>query len=369
MQSMHKNTLALALIFIEFCFILLEVLMIPIASNGQPLGPPKHLVMNRAAAKTYALQRLNTNAATSVMLKPSRERILMAAQSKFISGHTHLISLLGKPIRHSASPVTHSVSFEKMGVDAVYLAFEVTPENLPDALAAMRSMDGWDGSNVTMPNKQAVIPYLDGLSDAASLIGAVNVIEKTEDNKLIGHNTDGAGFMTNLRKQGVKPEGATFTLLGPGGAGSAITVQAALDGVATIHVFAREHGPSYLHMQSMLDSVKEKTSCNLILHAFEDKEAMAKAIAESDVLINATNVGMGADCTDTPISADLIKEGMVVADAIYFPLHTQLLQDAAAKQCQIVTGIGMMNEQAAVGEQIWYGIDMPIDEVTAELNN
>lgn len=293
----------------------------------------------------------------------------MTAQSKFISGHTHLISLLGKPIRHSASPVTHSISFEKTGVDAVYLAFEVTPDDLPDTLAAMRRMGGWDGSNVTMPNKQAIIPHLDGLSDAARLIGAVNVIQKTEDNKLIGHNTDGAGFMTNLRKHGIDPQGKTVTLLGPGGAGSAITVQAALDGVDTIHVFARENGPSYKHMQALLDPIKDQTACTIILHAFEDKEALAQAINESDILINATNVGMGADCTDTPVPAAFIKQGMVVADAIYFPLHTQLLQDAEAKQCHIVTGIGMMNEQAAIGEKIWYGIDMPIDEVTAELNS
>ena len=91
----------------------------------------------------------------------------MAAQSKFISGHTHLISLIGNPIRHSKSPVTHSVSFEKLGVDTVYLAFNIGPEDLPDVLNAMRRMDGWDGSNVTMPCKQAIIPYLDGLSDAA----------------------------------------------------------------------------------------------------------------------------------------------------------------------------------------------------------
>ena len=131
----------------------------------------------------------------------------MAAQSKFISGHTHLISLIGNPIRHSKSPVTHSVSFEKLGIDAVYLAFNITPEDLPDVLAAMRRMDGWDGSNVTMPCKQAIIPYLDGLGDAAELMGAVNVIEKTEDGKLIGHNTDGAGFWVNMQKHGVDPKG------------------------------------------------------------------------------------------------------------------------------------------------------------------
>ena len=292
----------------------------------------------------------------------------MAAQSKFISGHTHLISLIGNPIRHSKSPVTHSVSFEKLGIDAVYLAFNITPEDLPDVLAAMRRMDGWDGSNVTMPCKQAIIPYLDGLSDAAELMGAVNVIEKTKDGKLIGHNTDGAGFWENLKKHGVDAEGKTVTVTGPGGAGSAIWVQGALNGAAKIHIFARENGPSYNHTLELLDAVIAKTGCDVQLHPFEDQEAMKAAVAESDILANATNVGMGADNTETPVPAEFIKEGMVVGDAIYFPLMTQLLQDAEAKGCQVVTGIGMMNEQAAVGEKIWYGVDMPIDEVTAELN-
>lgn len=293
----------------------------------------------------------------------------MAAQSKFISGHTLLVSLIGRPIRHSASPVTHSVSFEKSGVDAVYLAFEVGNEDLADVTNAMRRMDGWVGSNVTMPNKQAIIPHLDGLSDAARLMGAVNVIEKTDDNKLIGHNSDGAGFMQNLRKHGFEAEGKVMTLVGPGGAGSAILVQAALDGIKTLHVFARENGPSFNHAKDIIPGVAEQTGCNIVLHPFEDAEAMKAAIGESDVLVNATNVGMGEEAIDTPVPADFIKEGMVVADCIYHPLHTRLLLDAAEKNCQVVTGIGMMNEQAAIGEKIWFGIDMPIDEVVAEINS
>lgn len=293
----------------------------------------------------------------------------MAAQSKFISGHTKLVSLLGKPIRHSASPITHSISFELSGVNAVYLAFEVENDGLADVTAAMRKMDGWVGSNVTMPNKQAIIPHLDGLSDAARLMGAVNVIEKTEDCKLIGHNTDGAGFMENLRKHGFDPQGKTMTLTGPGGAGSAILVQAALDGIATLHVFARENGPSYNHSKEIIPGVAEQTGCNIILHPFEDKEAMKAAIAESDVLANATNVGMGEDdCTDTPVPAEFLRKDLVVADCIYHPFKTQLLQDAEAAGAQTVGGIGMMNEQAALGEKIWFGIDMPIDQVTAEIN-
>lgn len=291
----------------------------------------------------------------------------MAAQSKFISGHTHLISLLGNPIRHSKSPVTHCVSFELKNVDAVYLAFNVQPENLPEILDAMRAMDGWDGSNVTMPCKQAVMQYLDGLAPSAELVGAVNVIEKTEDGKLIGHNTDGAGFWENMRKHGVDPKGKTVTLTGPGGAGSAILAQAALDGAAKVHIFAREGGPSYARTAERVEFLRERTGCDIQLHPFEDKDCLRECIAESDVLANATNIGMGDGSTDTPVPAEFIKEGMVVGDAIYFPLMTQLLKDAEAKGCTVVTGIGMMNEQAAVGEKIWYGIDMPIDEISAEI--
>lgn len=294
----------------------------------------------------------------------------MAVQSKFISGHTHLISLLGNPIGHSASPVTHSISFELAGVDAVYLAFQVDPKDLPYILPAMRLMEGWDGSNVTMPCKQAVIPYLDGLTEAAELIGAVNTIQKTPDKKLIGHNTDGRGFMENFRKHNVPIKGATYTLIGPGGAGSAISVQAVLDGIKKLNIFARHNGPSYQHIKIIIKKLKEKTNCDIRLFAYEDKKALKEAIDESDALINATNVGMGENCTDTPVDPDMIKKGMIVADAIYLPRITQLLQDAKEKGCTIIPGIGMMNEQGALGEQIWYGIDnMPIEKITEEINS
>ena len=153
-----------------------------------------------------------------------------------ISGHTHMISLIGSPVSHSASPATHNYSFDKLGIDSIYLAFDVQPDQLAGVTAAMRSMEGWDGSNVTMPCKQAIIPYLDELDAAAELMGAVNVV-KSEGDRLIGYNSDGAGFMENLRKHGVQVEGSTFVQLGAGGAGSAILVQAALDGAKAIKVF------------------------------------------------------------------------------------------------------------------------------------
>ncbi|MEF2656050.1 MAG: shikimate dehydrogenase [Eggerthellaceae bacterium] len=288
------------------------------------------------------------------------------SQRSAISGHTHIISLLGSPIRHSMSPATHNLSFEKLGVDSVYVVFDVTESDLPQIVQAMKHMDGWDGSNVTMPCKQAIIPLLDGLSESAELMGAVNVLKK-EDGKIIGHNSDGIGFMNNLRKHGVNTSGETMTLIGPGGAGSAIVVQAALDGAKKVHVFAREGGPSYTRSTTLLPRVAEKTGCELILHAFEDKEAMKQAIAESDVLVNATPVGMGAESLESPVPAEFITPEIVVADAVYHPRMTKLLTDAEAKGCTIVGGIGMMIEQAATGEEIWYDVEMPTQEILDEL--
>lgn len=279
-----------------------------------------------------------------------------------ISGHTQLVALIGSPVEHSKSPAIHNLSFEKIGCDAAYVCLEVKPEDCETALAGMKHMGGFAGANVTMPCKQAVIPFMDELSDSAELIGAVNCI-KIDDGKAIGHNTDGMGFMEMLRQEGVTIEGSTFTLTGPGGAGSAILVQAALDGAKEIFVFARGGGHSYKDAEERIPRIIERTGCKITLHKLEDLEDYRECIAASDVFINATNVGMGEGNTDTPLPAEFIKEGLVVSDTIYFPAKTQLLLDAEAKGCKAINGEGMLLYQAAVGEKIWFDVDMPIDYV------
>lgn len=274
-----------------------------------------------------------------------------------ISGHTHMISLLGNPTHHSASPATHNLSFEHAGIDTVYLCFDTQAEDLPQIIHAMKSMDTWDGSNVTMPLKQKVVPLLDDLDDAAALMGAVNVID-CKNGKTKGYNTDGMGFMINLRKHGVQDKGAKMTLVGCGGAGSAILVQAALDGVAAIDVFEMPSGTGHDNAATLIPKLEEKTGCKLALCDTTDKDALKASIAGADILVNSSPVGMGEDSTATPVPPEFIKEGMVVADTIYFPRETQLINDAKAKGCTVVPGLGMMIEQAAAGEKIWYGIDM-----------
>lgn len=284
-----------------------------------------------------------------------------------ISGHTKVVALIGTPIEHSMSPAIHNLSFEKLGVDAAYVCLEVQPEYAKDAIEGMKKLGGFAGANVTMPLKQTILPYLDELSDSAELIGAVNCLE-FEGHKITGHNTDGIGFMEMLRKEGVTIKGSTITLCGPGGAGSSILVQAALDGAKEIFVFARGGGHSYKDTEARIPRIVERTGCKISIHALEDLEDYQACVAKSDIFINATNVGMGEGCTDTPLPAEFIKDGMVVADAIYFPPKTQLLQDAEAKGCQAINGKGMLLNQAAAGEKIWFGVDMPIDYVRETLD-
>lgn len=284
-----------------------------------------------------------------------------------ITGHTHMVAMIGSPVEHSASPATHSLAYKKMGIDAVFLVFDVQEKDLANVMGAFRAMKGWVSTTVTMPLKQAVIPYLDELSDAAKLMGAVNMIKKEDDGRLVGHNTDGKGFVNNLIKHGAEVEGKTMTLIGVGGAGSAIFVQAALDGLASLNVFAREGGKSYKRAQELKEVVEKACDCQISIYPLENEEQLKRSIAESDILANSTNVGMGEGNTETPVAADSIKPGMTVADVIYSPLETQLLKDAKAKGCKAINGLGMLNEQAVVADRIRFGIEIPIEEIKAEL--
>ena len=279
-----------------------------------------------------------------------------------ISGHTHLITLIGNPTSHSLSPAMHNRSFELLGIDAVYLCFDVENDSLGTVVSALKAMDGWDGGNVTMPCKQAIIEHLDRLDEAAELMGAVNVLKKA-DGKVIGYNTDGRGFMVNLQKHGVKAAGARMVLLGPGGAGGAIMTQAALDGVAHIDVFARAGGASFDHAQILSKRIVDRTSCEIELCDMADEITLHARVQEADILVNATPIGMGDASDNTPVPADMLRPGLAVADAIYFPRETRLIQEARACGCAVVPGLGMLIEQAAAGEAIWYDAQMPVSEI------
>ncbi len=278
-----------------------------------------------------------------------------------ITGHTRFGGLLGSPVAHSLSPAMHNYSFSELGIDAVYLAFDVGQEKLAKTVRVLRDLNVY-GFNLTMPDKKAVIPCLDELSTAARLIGAVNTVVN-RDGRLIGHNTDGVGYVESVLSQGVEIKGKTVTVLGAGGAASAAAVQMALDGAGRIHIVNRRSG-SFEEARRLADKISKETSCRCDLTALEDTDALGEVIGESDLLTNATSVGMAPDTDACPIpDASMLPSSLVVSDIIYNPRRTKLMEMAQAAGCRTFNGMYMLLYQGAAAFRLWTGQEMPVEKV------
>ena len=188
-----------------------------------------------------------------------------------ITGHTELIGLMAYPIRHSSSPAMQNEAFAKLGYDYAYLAFEVGADEIEDAVKAIRTLK-MRGSNVSMPNKTLVGKYLDELSPAAELCGAVNTIVN-DNGHLTGHITDGIGFMSALKDNDIDVIGKKITIVGAGGAATAIEIQAALDGVAEITIFNRKD-EFWDRAVSTVEKINTKTSCHAVLYDLADLDKL-----------------------------------------------------------------------------------------------
>ena len=278
-----------------------------------------------------------------------------------ITGHTRLGGLIGSPVAHSISPMMHNASFAHLGIDWVYLCFDTKGDKLEQVVNAMRSLNVF-GFNVTMPDKVHILPYLDGLSKEAEMIGAVNTV-KNEDGKLIGYNTDGMGFLRSLTSEGIRIEGRTICLIGAGGAGSAIAVQAAIDGAKALHLLCRR-GRSWEHAMSLVRQINEQTSCHADLTNLSDTVQMKTRLQDSALLINASSAGMAPDIDTTPIrDPSLLPPDLIVTDVIYHPAKTRLLREAEQRGCRIQNGMYMLLYQGAAAFRIWTGQDMPVEMI------
>ena len=212
-----------------------------------------------------------------------------------------------------------------------------------------------------MPYKEQVIPYLDELSDEARLIGAVNTVVN-ENGNLIGYNTDGKGFFKSLPSFTIS--GKKMTMLGAGGAAKAILAQAILDGVSQVSVFVRS--VSMEKTRPYLDKLQEQTGFEVDLYALEDLSELQEMIAKSDLLVNATSVGMDGKSSPVPESL-VLPETLLVADTIYQPFETPLLKWAKGQGNQAINGLGMLLYQAAEAFQLWTGKKMPTEEIWQSL--
>jgi shikimate dehydrogenase len=265
-----------------------------------------------------------------------------------ISGATRVAGVVGDPVRHSLSPVLHNAAYRELGLDWVYVAFEVPDGATRGALEAMRTLD-LAGLSVTMPHKTAAAACCDELSDDAAALHSVNTVSIGSGGRLVGDSTDGAGFLRSLRDAGHDPAGASVVLLGAGGAARAVARALGRAG-ARVVVCARKPDAAAVAAQ---------------LAAGESRPWAERsgAAAAATFVVNATPVGMGAD--ELPLPLDALHPGQVLADLVYHPLETELLRGARNQGAEVVDGLGMLVHQAALQIERWTGHSAPIAAMRA----
>lgn len=281
-----------------------------------------------------------------------------------IDGRTGLIGLIATPISHSLSPAMHNLAFQKLGLNYAYLVFEVGNDKLTDVVRGMRVLNS-RGFNISMPNKAKIIPLLDEITTTAQLVGAVNTVVN-EDGKLIGYNTDGIGYVLGLREAGVDIRNKRITLLGAGGAATAVAIQAALDGAKEISIFNRDDS-FFSKAVRNAEIINEHTSCKARVDHLEDVDKLKEVIAGSDILTNATSVGMKPEGQSLIQEISWLRSNLIVSDVIYYPRKTKLLEQAESVGCMAINGLGMMLWQGAKAFELWTGQQMPVEYVKERL--
>lgn len=279
-----------------------------------------------------------------------------------ISGKTGLLGLIGSPVGHSGSPAMYNYSFQKLGLDYAYLAFDIKVEEVPKAIEAIRTLK-MRGCNVTMPCKNEAAKYMDELSPAARIIGAVNTIVN-DNGKLTGHITDGQGFVNNLRDNGEEVAGKKLVVCGGGGAATAIQVQCALEGAKEISIFNIKDDFFERTLQTAEKIKNEKPDCAVHVFDIADSEKMREEIASCDIFVNATIVGMKPMENESIVKdTSMFRPGLIVCDAVYNPKETKMLKEAKEEGCICIGGQGMLVWQGAAAFTLYTGQEMPVDEV------
>lgn len=275
-----------------------------------------------------------------------------------VSGQTNLLCLLGHPAKHSISPKMHTLASQLLGLDYVYLAFDVKEEDLAEVVSSFKKM-GVAGFNLTMPHKSAIIPLLDEITEISRLTGAVNTV-KFEYGRLYGTTTDGAGYIESLSEKNFTIPGKTVTILGAGGAAKPIIAQMAFDKAKEINIFKRKNA-TYKDTIAFAMEVEAHTDTKVVVYDMADIEALKFCIEKSQLLTNATNVGMEEDVSLVP--KEFLRKGLLVSDIIYHPAMTKLLKDAKEVGAEYINGEFMLLYQGAKSFEIWTGEKMPVEDI------
>ena len=264
--------------------------------------------------------------------------------------------IIGYPLGHSVSPVMHNAAFKKLGLDYEYVPFEVNPDDLEEALKGLRALH-IAGFNVTIPHKETIVPLLDDVTKVARIIGAVNTV-LNQEGKLIGYNTDGAGFIDSLKEDAkTDPKGKNAVVLGAGGASRAISVMLAESGARSV-ILADVLDEK---AQELADYIKSYFGIDA-KNVSPNSKDLQKAIDDADILVNSTPIGMHPKTNQSPLSKDVtLPKKLLVYDLVYNPKETKLLKDAKAAGAKTCSGLGMLVRQGAIAFTIWTGEEAPIE--------
>ncbi len=265
----------------------------------------------------------------------------------FINSETNILCLIGHPIKHSMSPIMHNVALQNLGLNYVYLAFDITPDRLKNAINSFKTLD-IKGINVTIPHKETIIQYLDEIEPSAEKIGAINSI-KNEDGRLIGKNTDTIGAKLALKDTGFKLKSKNVMIIGAGGAAKAISYSLGEE-IDQVLILNRTKSRALKLAEIIAENYNLKVEGKELTNAILKKE-----IENIDLLINTTPIGMYPNIDNSPIQKEFIHEDLFVFDIIYNPLETKLIKDAKDIGCKTLGGLDMLINQGALAFEWWTG--------------
>lgn len=267
-----------------------------------------------------------------------------------------IVGIIGFPLEHTLSPAMHNAAFAKLGLDYEYVPFEVSPDDLREALYGLRALR-LRGFNVTIPHKETIIPMLDEVTKVARDIGAVNTVA-IEDGKSVGYNTDGPGFINSLKEDAkFDPKGKKAVIIGAGGASRAVATMLAAAGIKSV-VFSdmidakAKHLAGYIRTQMDIPAIAVKI----------DSHDLQESLDGSELLVNASPVGMYPKISESPLPEKIkLHSGLTVYDLVYNPQETELLKAARAVGAKSCSGLGMLVRQGALAFTIFTGEEAPID--------
>ena len=270
-----------------------------------------------------------------------------------ITGKTKIVGVIGDPVEHSHSPQMHNAAFVELGLNYVYVPFHIQPDALPAAIEGFKAINVV-GLNVTIPHKQAVIPFLDEISREVELIGAVNTLT-FENGRIKGDNTDGLGFLEGVRETGLElPQGESALVIGAGGSARAVIVALSSIGLETIFIANRTTSKAIKLAEGLSDTIGTP------IHGMGlDDPQLAEIVNGVALVVNTASVGM--DISKPPlINAEWLRPQTTVYDIVYTPPETRLLLAAAERGCHTIQGLGMLVYQGAIAFEKWTKVTPPV---------